>query len=248
MLPAVTASGPSLRWETTGYVPEADRPDGTVLDSLVEIFGSEQFIHTYSDLLNEQRRAFSSVCLQQSRLKATAHAWRSAISEEVDGNEDISVQWASWHTRSADMMCSVDFAEWLVPDALAHPRAPSTFRDGSLLLPWLSFEDVHLVECAICEDISLHCLSSGRRMTVASDSPLSLIFPVGLQGRELFMDFVSLGFWRPLGCLLLSSITVLSRLICAGFGCLLTLFAGLCISGARAFLLSWSRHELTALA
>ena len=36
--PAVTASGPSLQWSGEGFVPEADRPDPSILEGLTEIF------------------------------------------------------------------------------------------------------------------------------------------------------------------------------------------------------------------
>ena len=80
-------------------------------------------------------------------MRATARAWREALHDVLGGLEDASVLWASWHSRIADLLVDVDFVAWLVPDANADGAAVSTFRDGSVMLSWLTYSSVQLPVC-----------------------------------------------------------------------------------------------------
>ena len=113
-LPAVTASGPQGQWSREGFVPESERPDLKVLDGLTELFGQPSQFLDLESLLAAVKEVFLRVCLQKSRLRATAFEWRRQLTEELTQDEEVSVQWAAWHMRLANWLVSVDFASWLV--------------------------------------------------------------------------------------------------------------------------------------
>ena len=163
-LPAVTASGPHCQWTGNGFIPEPERADSIVLDGLTEIFGQPVNFPDFDIVLRAVRGVFLGVCLQHTRLRATARAWKQLVEEELSQDEDISVRWASWHARIADWLCRVDFAQWLVPSASPEPQSTSTFRDCTLLLPWLSFDSVHLPICCEVLDLGLRVVSAERRL------------------------------------------------------------------------------------
>ena len=144
MLPAVRAAGPTRQRHAQNFVPESRRPDESVLQGLEWLFCREDEVPDFISLLAEVRKLFLRTCLQQSRLRATAEAWRLRVQDELACSEEISVRWASWHSRISLHLCQIDFVEWLVPDAEEGDYAASTFRDCSVVLPWLSFEHVTL--------------------------------------------------------------------------------------------------------
>ncbi|CAE7660388.1 unnamed protein product, partial [Symbiodinium sp. CCMP2456] len=163
LLPAVTAHGPVAQWDGTGYIPESERPESSILLALEEIFSFPGDVCDYAGLIEALRKAFSGVCLQSSRLRATACAWRNALTAELGGNEDISIQWAAWHRKAADFVCAVDFSEWLVPEAVPTTDQHATYRDGILLLPWLSYDSLHIPPCSCECDFGLRLISGERR-------------------------------------------------------------------------------------
>ncbi|CAE7760750.1 unnamed protein product, partial [Symbiodinium sp. CCMP2456] len=96
------------------FTPEVDRADDSVLCSLEDLFCCEDQGYSYDALLQAVRAVFAGVCLQVSRLKATAREWRCRLTSELQDNEDVSINWSTWHRRIADWICDVDFVEWLV--------------------------------------------------------------------------------------------------------------------------------------
>ncbi|CAE7945161.1 unnamed protein product [Symbiodinium sp. KB8] len=155
LLPAVTASGPQQQWSADGYVPESDRADSSIIAGLSEIFCQPNAFLDFESLLQAIRRVFLRACLQKSRLYATAVEWKRLLDEELSAEEDFPLQWTAWHGRIADWLCQADYAAWLVPDAVDPEPASATFRDGALLLPWLSFDWLALPVCVEVLDLSL---------------------------------------------------------------------------------------------
>ncbi|CAE6942946.1 unnamed protein product [Symbiodinium sp. KB8] len=163
LLPAVTASGPSLQWSGEGFVPEADRPDPCILEGLTEIFCRHTEFSDFHAVISAARAVFSQACLQQSRLRATAKRWKAMLQEELGTDEDVSVQWAAWQGKLADWLCGVDFASWLVPEAAEPARPAQTFRDSTVLLPWLVFDSLLLPDCGDVSDLGLRVVAPDRR-------------------------------------------------------------------------------------
>ncbi|OLQ05525.1 hypothetical protein AK812_SmicGene11286 [Symbiodinium microadriaticum] len=163
LLPAVTASGPSLQWSGEGFVPEADRPDPCILEGLTEIFCRHAEFPDFHAVISAARAVFSQVCLQQSRLRATAKRWKAMLQEELSADEDVSVQWAAWQGKLADWLCGVDFASWLVPEVAEPARPTQTFRDSTVLLPWLVFDSLLLPDCGAVAELGLRVVAADRR-------------------------------------------------------------------------------------
>ena len=155
LLPAVTASGPQQQWSAEGFVPESDRADSVILDNLSEIFCQPGEFLDIESLLQAIRKVFLRVCLQKSRLYATAVEWKRLLDEELSVEEDLPIRWTAWHGRIADWLCQADYAAWLVPDTVDPEPASATFRDCALLLPWLSFDWLILPVCAEVLDLRL---------------------------------------------------------------------------------------------
>ncbi|CAE7197504.1 unnamed protein product [Symbiodinium sp. CCMP2592] len=119
---------------------EPDRPSEEILGSLEAIFcHAEDGATSYVALLEQIRLAFCTVCLQRTRLRATAAAWHACLQDLLSQDEEWPVQWASWHTKVARFLLSIDLVEWLVPHLVAPAASISTFRDASTVLPWLDF-------------------------------------------------------------------------------------------------------------
>ena len=161
MLPAVDASGPKGVFERHQHVPEPMRPVEEVLTSLEDLFIQEPASWDYQGLLVEARRIFAGHCLQNSRLKATAKAWQTAVCDELASGTKFDPTWVNWHTRLAAFLVEVDFADWLVPDAAEPVKDCATFRDASLTLPWLSFASLVLPVGVVSDSHSLTFLASG---------------------------------------------------------------------------------------
>ena len=162
LLPAVLASGPSMQWSGEGFVPEAERPAQSILDGLTEIFCQPSQHPDFQELVSAVRSVFLGVCLQRSRLRATAKAWQAALLDELAQDEDVSLQWAAWHTKLAEWMCRVDFSEWLVPDSPETVRPLHTVRDSTVLLPWLSFDSLLMPGCAEPDHLGFRVIAAGR--------------------------------------------------------------------------------------
>ena len=138
MLPAVRAEGPLRPEIAETFVPESRRPDEPILDALEAFFCHDSSVPDFEPLCEAVRKVFCKSCLQQSRLRATAQEWQDRVQAELLRTEEVSVQWAAWHSKLATYLCHVDFVDWLVPDAVDADLVTSTFRDGSTVLPWLA--------------------------------------------------------------------------------------------------------------
>ena len=156
LLPAVRADGPLARWPQPQTVFEEDRPDEGVLLELESLFCTEsQSIASFGELWQRVRGAFSSVCLQVSRLQATAVEWRRRLEEELGADEDCEVQWASWHGLISKRLLAVDWCSWLVPGLQGVVAPISSFRDAELVLPWLHFGGVDLTTFSAAPELRL---------------------------------------------------------------------------------------------
>ena len=163
-LPAVTASGRRRQWSGSGFVPEPERADTAVLEGLTEIFGHPDEYFDVDAVLAAFRDVFLGVCLQKTRLRATAVAWHQLVVEELNREEEVSIRWVTWHSRIADWLCKVDFAAWLVPDASDAVRPTAPFRDSTVLLPWLSFDSFLLPVCCEVLDLGLPVVGAERKL------------------------------------------------------------------------------------
>ena len=103
--PATQASGPPQQWDFTVGVDEKDRPCQEVLRLLEDLFfnGSDH-ITAWADLLRKYRECFGKICLQRTRLYATAAKWKQDIAEVLEADEDIDVRWAAWHSSAARLL------------------------------------------------------------------------------------------------------------------------------------------------
>ena len=144
-LPAVQAEGPLGQRRTGEAVQEKHRPDETTLLALEDLFCQEDSPHwDLEELLRSYRKAFQKTCLQASRLQATARAWHRALADQLCHDEEVGVQWAAWHALISDRLLEVDWVVWLAPDSALSSPTTSTFRDARLVLPWFTFELVHV--------------------------------------------------------------------------------------------------------
>ena len=126
--PATQASGPAQRWDFTVGVEEKDSPCKEVLSLLEDLFFSgRESITTREDLLRKYRECFGAVCLQRTRLHATAAQWKQEIAEVLEADEDISVSWAAWHSSAAKLAADVDLVAWLAEDAVPTQSSVATF-------------------------------------------------------------------------------------------------------------------------
>ena len=138
--PATQASGPAQRWDFTVGVEEKDSPCKEVLSLLEDLFFSgRESITTREDLLRKYRECFGAVCLQRTRLHATAAQWKQEIAEVLEADEDISVSWAAWHSSAAKLAADVDLVAWLAEDAVPTQSSVATFQHATVQLPWLEF-------------------------------------------------------------------------------------------------------------
>ena len=150
LLPAVQAEGPRQFWNGAPCPLEAKRPSEEVLLRLEDVFAhAEQFCHSLEVLLQAYQTAFSSVCLQQSRLRATATEWASRLQEQFAEDEDQGLQWFSWHSTLASRLLEVDWLAWLVPDPRAQSPNVATFQDAEVALPWLQFDHLSIARTPI---------------------------------------------------------------------------------------------------
>ena len=161
LLPAVDASGPKGVFGRHQHVPEPLRPDDDVLLALEDLFVQDPVSWDYQELLAEAQRIFAGKCLQNSRLKATAKAWQTAVTEEIASGTKLDPTWVDWHTRLAAYLVEVDFAAWLVPEAVEPVKDCATFRDASLALPWLSFTSLVLPVGVFKDSHPLTVVASG---------------------------------------------------------------------------------------
>ena len=120
--------------------PEPEQPSEFLLDQLAGCLchGAEQH-PALSRLFATLQRIFSSECLQQSRLRATAREWHRKLVELLEDDEDWPIVWSTWQTDASEYLLGVEFCEWLVPDAEEVRDTSSTFREAATVLPWLDY-------------------------------------------------------------------------------------------------------------
>ena len=148
-LPSVQAAGPLFPGAEGQALFEAQTPSQEVLAALEDFFcHGTTTVNSYEAVVEAYRACFLPHCLQVSRLKATAVAWHSLLSEAQIDDEHWPLAWIAWHNRVANMLLHVSWADWLVPDPKTPRQDVSTFRDASTLLPWMHFADVFLPEPA----------------------------------------------------------------------------------------------------
>ena len=148
LLPAFQAEGPRAAWDVRAACDERDLPSEEVLLALEDCFSNDAAQYpSFQDLLHAVRAIFCRQCLQRSRLRDTAHKWRHSLETSLSVDEEVSVDWASWHTRIATFLCDADFVEWLGGDSGVSPRDTATFRDADKLLPWVELDCVAFVLC-----------------------------------------------------------------------------------------------------
>ena len=141
LLPAVQAEGPRLDWDEAECPFEPEQPEESILLRLEDVFSHDaDSVTSFEELLQAYRAAFSSACLQLSRLRATAEEWYRRLCCQHDEDEEQALQWSSWHSTIFCRLLSVDWAIWLVPDQTATGTEVSTFRDAELVIPWLQFD------------------------------------------------------------------------------------------------------------
>ncbi|OLQ09359.1 Ankyrin-1 [Symbiodinium microadriaticum] len=147
------------------------------LAQIEELFAQDPAEWSYPAVLAEAKRVFASKCLQHSRLRATAEAWQAAVREELDGNDEVDREWAAQHTRLADFLTSVDFADWLVPEATPSVKEHATFRDAATLLPWISLTSLTVAAVGLPSSPSLTLVLDGYRVDCAGqpECPLHLV-------------------------------------------------------------------------
>ena len=161
-LPAVQAEGPRARWTQGAETPEKHRPDDSVLCALEDLFShADSSCCAFEQLVQSYRQAFQSVCLQTSRLVATAREWHRSLNEQLEADEDVDVRRAAWHSTIADRLLEVDWPAWIAPGADLPMPATSTFRDAITVLSWLSFELVCVPDVPVIEHVAL-CLGVCR--------------------------------------------------------------------------------------
>ncbi|CAE7471111.1 unnamed protein product [Symbiodinium sp. CCMP2592] len=140
-LPVVRAEGPMPILPVAPIAFEADRPSEAVLLRLEDCFthglSSE---HSFAALLDFYRQAFSTECLQSTRLKATAIEWQTRLEAELDGDSDHPIEWGAWHTRITRSLLHIDWADWLVPDGDRVDHVARVYRDAEVLLPWITLD------------------------------------------------------------------------------------------------------------
>ena len=139
--PALQAHGPTCQWDFTPGVEEKDRPSEAVLRRLEDLFhDGAAFSDTWPVLLQRYRECFSVACLQRTRLRATALQWQRDLTEALELDEDISVQWATWHSSAARFVVDVDLVGWIGESAAVSQSATATFQQATVQLPWLDFQ------------------------------------------------------------------------------------------------------------
>ena len=124
----------------------------------------EDLVGHFGQLLAQYRQVFCSICLQKSRLRATAIKWRGLLQEALDLLEETSVQWAGWHCQAADFVVSTDFVQWLGGDAPVSQRSIATFQDAACLLPWLECCRSGIATCSRFRSLGVCFVPSTRHL------------------------------------------------------------------------------------
>ncbi|CAE7208996.1 Pgc [Symbiodinium sp. CCMP2592] len=140
--PSAQAYGPGRVWNFSVGKEEWEEPSKEVLDRLEDLFiEGELATADLPDLVRKYKACYCVCCLQQSRLRATAEKWQCELSDLLAADEDVSVQWSSWHSSVARFVTAVDFAQWLCDDISVPQASTATFQQAALKLPWLDFQD-----------------------------------------------------------------------------------------------------------
>ena len=138
--PPLQALGPMPAQREIQLDEERDRPSAEVLDCLAHVTYDQaaESLPTQT-IWSRLCLAFSCVCLPVSRLRETAHCWRSRLLSDgtltgcpPDGRL----------LEAADWICQADLADWLVSEPGADQKAGDTFRLADLHLSLLECRSV----------------------------------------------------------------------------------------------------------
>ena len=128
-----------------GEVDEKHRPDPDVLLKLEECFCcASSSCLAFEQLQSEYHRAFALKCLQVTRLQATVRAWADILEEELQANEEHSLQWCAWHTCLTNRLRTVDWPGWILPSEADRPLTYAVYKDSEAILPWLETQEMCL--------------------------------------------------------------------------------------------------------
>ena len=132
--PSLQAQGPMPLPEVGDWDDYLDRPSIEVLECLTHITHGLQPEDIKHDLVWERARiAFSSVCLPNKKIVATALQWESilvALPEPVSGSACPLLAVARW-------IMTEDPVDWLVPNPVDRHAPVATFRDARQTLAHL---------------------------------------------------------------------------------------------------------------
>ena len=141
LLPTMQAEGPRPLQLAASIDAEPDRPSAEVLDCLAHLdFDGGLTCCTAEEVWTRIRQSFSCVCLQNSRIRATALCWRTQLQHAAHGAQGGPYPML---LAASDWICQTDIATWLVTDPGAPTCAVNTFKSSGLYLS--------ILECAhIC--------------------------------------------------------------------------------------------------
>ena len=139
--PSLQAEGPALPPPAASWDGYLDRPPIEVLECLTHIphdLPSEEI--TAKLVWERGHLAFSSVCLPNRKIAATARVWEENVLASAKGDEDSIkpvCDVARW-------LSSEDRVDWLVPRPEGPQTSVCTFRDARQLLPLLDVSGVRI--------------------------------------------------------------------------------------------------------
>ena len=151
--PPLQALGPVPAQREIQLDEEKDRPSAEVLDCLAHVTYDQtaESLPTHA-VWSRLRLAFSCVCLPVSRLRETAHCWRSRL---VSDGTTTGCPPDGRLLEAADWICQADLADWLVSEPGADQKAGDTFRLVDLHLSLLECRSVAFLPRHVCLTMSL---------------------------------------------------------------------------------------------
>ena len=188
LLPILQAEGPRPLQPTAIIDAEPDRPSAEVLDCLAHLDFDGSLEHcTAEGTWARLRQSFSCVCLQSSRIRATAQCWREHLQHAVQqgraGPYPMLLAASEW-------ICQADTATWLVTDLEAPACAANTFKSSGLFLSILECTHISLPQTCDPDEgfISVHVGEVPLSVPDAYRTPPDLCYPHSDTLRELARD------------------------------------------------------------
>ena len=194
LLPTMQAEGPRPLQLAASIDAEPDRPSAEVLDCLTHLdFDGGLTCCTADEVWTRIRQSFSCVCLQNSRIRATALCWRTQLQHAAHGAQGGPYPML---LAASDWICQTDIATWLVTDPGAPTCAVNTFQSSGLYLSIL--ECAHICLPPPCDSdegfISVHVGEVPHSVPDAYRTPPDLCYshPATLQAiaRDATVDFL----------------------------------------------------------